>query len=325
MTTVTIRRTYKYQMYRSKNDQYLHRQITIAGSIYNHMIALQKRYYRLTGKHISKGDMQAHLSKLRMGKKGKKYIWWQALSAQTVQELVERVEGGYEQFFENLRKGKPRKVGLPNFKPSHRYTSFTLKQNGWKLLDSVLGSRLGNPNNNTIRRTGRIRISEKVMVNGKYKRKWRTYKFVLTRPIQGDIKQVTIKRDNVGDLWICFSVVEEIEIPDKVSAGQIGGFDFGLKAFLTNDEGQVIISPQFYRAGMREIQRRSRIHSRKVKGSNNRERARLDLARAHRRITNLRENHHWQLAHDLCDVYESMSSTPSTVRFDFPPPFMNFM
>ena len=169
-----------------------------------------------------------------------------------------------------------------------------------------MGSRVGNPQDKNIRRTGRIRISENVEVDSKYKKIMRTYKFVWTRPIQGDIKRITVKRDNVGDLWICFHVVEEIKIPDKASAGEIGGFDFGLKTFLTNDAGQVIVSPQFYRTQMHEIQRRSRVHSGKVKGSNNQERARLDLARAHRRIVNLRENHHWQLAHMLCKEYDVM-------------------
>ncbi len=118
MTPRKLNRTYKCKLYRTQKNRHLRRQVTIAGSIRNHMIALQKRYYRLTGQHINKTRMQAHLAKRRTGNKP----WWMA---QSVQQLVERVEVGYDRFFENLSEGKPRKVGLPNFKASRKYPSFT--------------------------------------------------------------------------------------------------------------------------------------------------------------------------------------------------------
>ncbi len=299
---------YNYMLYRNKKNRKLDHAITIAGNLRNHVIALHRRYYRLTGKHIPVKVMQAHIAKLRMGRisknkklgreakpYGKKRTYWQAVSAQSAQDICERVEKGYERFFDNLKAGKPRKVGLPRFKKSHKYTSFTLKTDSWKLHDEVtLGSRTGNPLDKNIRRTGRIEIMGT------------TYKFVWTRPIRGKIKTVTVKRDATGDIWISFTVEEYREIPNPVSTGKSGGFDFGLKTFLTNDEGECIVSPQFYRQGIHEIQRNSKALSSKQKGSNNRERARLDLARTHRRMANLRENHHWQLAHDLCDHYDVM-------------------
>jgi putative transposase len=304
---IEVRRTYKYKLYRGKQDKPLRRAIDIAGHIRNHIIALHKRYYRLTGKHIPKGQMQAYIAKLRMGRVqanqrlgregreyGKRYTFWQAIPSQAAQDMVDRVEAGYQRFFENVRQGKPRKVGLPNFKKAKTYTSFTLKQTGWKLLDNQVGSRTGQPTDKNIRRTGRVEILG------------RTYKFVWTRPIQGEIKTVTIKRDSVGELWICFSVVEKIEPPESVSTGKSGGFDFGLKHFLTNDEGQVKHAPEFYRQGMRRIQQGSQQHSSMLKKSSNRERARIQLARAHRDIASQRDNHHWHLAHELCDSYDVM-------------------
>ena len=42
-----INRTYKYKLYRSKKNKVLARRIDIAGIIYNHCIALHRRYYRL--------------------------------------------------------------------------------------------------------------------------------------------------------------------------------------------------------------------------------------------------------------------------------------
>ena len=48
-----VRRTYKYRLYASKRDKQLHQQIDVAGIIWNHALAIQKRYDRLTGKTSS--------------------------------------------------------------------------------------------------------------------------------------------------------------------------------------------------------------------------------------------------------------------------------
>ncbi|MCL4256481.1 MAG: helix-turn-helix domain-containing protein, partial [Anaerolineae bacterium] len=50
---VEVRKTYKYRLYRNnKVDGSLHHQINVAGMIWNHALALQRRYYKLTGKYI---------------------------------------------------------------------------------------------------------------------------------------------------------------------------------------------------------------------------------------------------------------------------------
>lgn len=58
-------RTYKYKLYKTKKDRYIHDVINISGIIYNHCIALHKRYYKLYGKHLNKFQLQKHLTKLK--------------------------------------------------------------------------------------------------------------------------------------------------------------------------------------------------------------------------------------------------------------------
>ncbi len=67
--------------------------------------------------------------------------------------------------------------------------------------------------------------------------------------------------------------------------GKIAGFDFGIRTFLTCSEGFKIESPQFFKQSMNAIQKANRELSRKVKGSHNRDRARLNLCRKHEDIT----------------------------------------
>ena len=271
---VEVRKTYKYRLYRSKRDTRLHQQINVAGMIWNHITALQRRYYRLFGNHIGKSRMQKHIAKLRM--RIPRFAYWRDLGSQAVQEVCERHEKTYQRFFAG-------QGGLPRFRKVKKYRSFTLKQAGWKLEDETLEKK-----------------------HRKLKIDKTTYKMVYHRPLCGEIKTVTIKRDGCNRLWACFSVIEKVAVPDVASTGKIGGFDFGLRTFLTTDDGHIVDAPPFYRADLprlREVQ--SRV-SKKVKGTRNRAAGKYHVARRQIRIVDKRRDWQYQLAHDLCDHYDVM-------------------
>lgn len=272
---VEVRKTYKYRLYRNnKVDGSLHHQINVAGIIWNHALALQRRYYKLTGKYIPLHVMKKHIAKLR--KCCPQYAYWKDLGSQAVQEVLERLDKAYMRFF--IKKG-----GLPHFKKVKKFKSFILKQTGWDLLGEQKGKKYR-----------KIRIGKKI------------YKFVYHRPLNGEIKTVAIKRDIAGRLWLCFSVIEKMAIPEKISTGKIGGFDFGLTDFLTTNEGATIESPQYYKRDLPRLRAIQSRVSRKVKGSNNHKAGMLHINRRHIRIADSRLDFHFQLAHDLCDQYDVM-------------------
>jgi len=53
-------KTYCFKLYRAKRNKKLHRSINIAGSIYNHLIALHRRYYRLYGRYLHANRLKKH-------------------------------------------------------------------------------------------------------------------------------------------------------------------------------------------------------------------------------------------------------------------------
>lgn len=280
---MTVRKTYKYRLYDSrKRNQQLHGAINLAGLIWNHALALQKRYYRLTGRYITSGQMKSHIKHLRM--RTQRFGRWKALGSQSVQEVIERLDNAYLQFFAKKRKRPPK------FKKVRNYKSFVLKQSAWKLLPDkkpVLPKGKG-----FIRGIGQIKIHNK------------TYKFIKHRPLNGTIKTITIKRDSLSHLWICFSVVEEMELPKRTMTGQAAGVDFGLKTFLTDSDGIEWMHPQFFKSELTRIRSLNRSLSRKQAGSCRRKRAKYLLARAHHRIDDKRRDFHFKLAHALCDQYD---------------------
>ena len=260
-----MRKTLKYRLYRSKRDKHLTEKVELASEIWNHFVALTRRYYEVYGKYPGYYALKRHLTKRKQRDKDR----WYGLNSQAGQDVIQRLDQAYQRFFEIASAGRP------GFKKRTRYTSFTLTQTGWKLLG-------GN----------RIRI-------GKH-----NYKFVKSRPIKGEIKTVTVKRDRCGDLWICFSVIKERPLPDLPRTGNAVGLDFGLKCFLTTSDGEEIEAPQYLKESLGEVQRLHRNLSRKKRGSNNRRKAKRKLSKAYRRISNQRRDWHFKLARRLFREYD---------------------
>ena len=69
-------KTYKFKLYNSKKNRKLQHQLWIASKIYNHCIALHKRYWHLFHRSLSKNKLQKHLTRI---KKLPKYQYWQEL------------------------------------------------------------------------------------------------------------------------------------------------------------------------------------------------------------------------------------------------------
>ena len=269
--------TYKYKLYSCcDSNKYIHQDIDAFAGVYNHFIALHKRYYRRFKKYPSKFTLIKHLTKL---KKTVRFAHWLSLPSQALQNVIERIDFGYQKFFAKENK-RP-----PEFRSLFKYKSYTLKQAGYEFLD-------GN----------KIQIG--FGVRGKIKR---VLKYHKSREFNVDsIKTVTIKRDRVGDLWLCVVAKAKRFKQRLVKTGKTAGFDFGLKTYLTASDGTQIQSPLFFKRNSRKVKKANRALSGKRKGSNNRHRARIDLARMHRRIANQREEYQWRLAHQLCEQYDVM-------------------
>ena len=259
-------KTLKFKLYPHKRNRHLKRMVNASGVVWNHCIALHKRYYRMSGKHLNCAKLQKHIAKVR-----KRNPFWQLVGSQAVQNICQRIEKAYQLFFKHKAKG----VKPPGFKKVKTYKSFTLKQAGYKFLNG-----------------GRVKIGNEV------------YQYWNSREIEGTVKTLTIKRTPLGELFMFVTVEPSTEHQITVETGKTAGFDFGLKTFLTCSEGFKIESPQFLKQSLNELRQASRNHSRKKKGSNNREQARLHLCRVHEKVVNRRRDWFWTLAHQLTDRFD---------------------
>ncbi len=109
---------YKYKLYRTKRTKHLDKMLREACFVWNHALALQKRYYRLYRSYIGISKMKAHFVNR---------ISRNLLHSQTVQEVLERLDTAYLRFFKHLT-ARP-----PKFRKAKDFTSFLFKQGGFKL------------------------------------------------------------------------------------------------------------------------------------------------------------------------------------------------
>lgn len=260
--------TYKYKLYASKQNKHLHRQINVAGCVWNHCIALHRRYYRLYGKSLNKYQLKKHITKL---KKQPRYAFWCELGSQAIQDVVLRIDKAYKLFFRNLKAGI--KTAPPSFRKVKKYKSFTLTQAGWALNGHHL--RIGK----------------------------RIYKFAKSRDVNGIIKTVTIKRNALGEVFVCFAVLQDSK-PNERRTGNIAAFDFGLKTFLTSSDGELIDSPQFFKQSQKQLASLQKRFAKKRRGSSSHRALKRQIASLHERIKNQRRDWFFKLAHKLTDTYD---------------------
>ena len=115
---------------------------------------------------------------------------------------------------------------------------------------------------------------------------------------------MTIKRDAVGDFWVCCACdVGDVE-PTLATTGNTGGIDFGLKTFLTFDDGSAIQSPECFKQDSHAIGAANRNLSRKKMGSGNRSKALKRLARVHRTVARQRADWQWKAAREVATKYD---------------------
>ena len=266
-------RTYKYKLYKTKRLKHIHDTINISGIIYNHCIGLHKRYYRLYGKHLNKYQLQKHLTKL---KKRDKHNFWKQVPSQSIQNITERIDEAYRKFFDYAKGKTKSKVSPPNFKKVNKYRSYTLKgKTGYKIEDNMIS------------------------LSG-YQ-----YRFWLSRPIKGTVKTITVKRDHIGDFYLCISLDQEDD-QTRAASGKSVGIDFGLKTFLTLSDHTEIGSPLYHLKYLKELKQLNRNLSKKQKGSKRRAKTKHQLAKLHIQIANSRKDHFHKLSNDLARKYDTI-------------------
>ena len=219
---------------------------------------------------ISYNSQTAQLTALRQSDP-----FWAETFVLAQRSALRRVDHAFSAFFARCKRGD--KPGHPRFRAKRRYDSFGIGRVSVK-KDRVHVPKLGH------------------------------VKMNLYRPIGGKIKNATIRRDAVGKWWITFQC-DVGKAPVKVIAQHIAperviGIDLGLTTLVTLSTGAAIENPRCARLAADQLARRQRKMARKQRRSENRERKRILVAKAHAHVTNQRLDYARQEAKKLLDCFD---------------------
>ena len=181
-----------------------------------------------------------------------------SIHSQVLQDVVLRLDKAYQAFFAGLSR-------YPRFRRSGRYNSFTYPQSGFGLK----GDRI------RLSTIGEVRVT-------------------LHRGVSGAIRGATIIRDI--DQWFVALPVEEDHDVMQSGDGKVG-VDAGISNVVALSDGTLISNPRFLNKSVERIKSLQRRLSHKKKGSSNREKAKLSLAKAWRKARRRRDD----FAHKLSD------------------------
>jgi putative transposase len=215
-----------------------------------------KLYKSNQGNDRFTNPMKQH--KLLNSLKKSQFPWMYQCSKCAPQEALRNLGQAFKNFQRGLKEGK--QIGFPKFKSKGVNDSFrltgTIRFEGRKIQ---------------LPRLGKIRIKEK--------RK---------QYFKGRILSVTVKRRE--DRWfVSVTVEEEIEDPKPIVSYAVG-VDLGIKTLATLSDGTTFSNPRALGRRIKKLRKLSKSLSRKKKGSKNREKAKLRLARMHLEIFNVRQD-----------------------------------
>jgi len=260
---------YKFRLYPSKRQiAVLEEKLEICRQTYNWLLLHCRETYKETKKLPRQFDLNNILTGFKIQREEIRHVHSQAL-----QNISKRIKDAYTGFYARRRVGL--KAGLPRFKKYGTYKSITYPQFGYK----IEGNRL------KLSKVGNVRLRQH-------------------RDIQGQIKTLTVKCNASGKWYACFSCIIEEEIREKPFNDV--GIDVGLKTFAVLSDKTVIENPRLYRKSEKSLARLQRQLSRKKKGSNNRNKATVKVARLHEYIQNSRRDFLHKASRMIADNYETV-------------------
>jgi putative transposase len=211
----------------------------------------------------NRNDLQCYSAVL-----AREYAFASLLNSQARQAAADRAWAAIARFYDNCRNHKPGKKGYPRFQHDNRSVEY--KTTGWKL----------EPDGRHITFIDGCGIGRLRLVGNKGQR-------IEEFPLK-QIKRVRIVRR--ADGYFCQFAVDASRRVEHVPTGKHVGIDLGLKAFLTDSEGNTVPNPRYLRKAEKRLKRLHRRLSRKQKKSANRKKARKALARAHLKVQRQRED-----------------------------------
>jgi len=255
---------YNFRVYPTPGQQVeLAKAFGCARVVFNDGLRLRQQAREAGEKYISDAVLSSRL--ITQAKATPERAWLGEVSAVVLQQALADLNTAYRNFFASISgKRKGRKLAPPRFrsrKDNRQAIRFT-KNSRFKVLDN-----------------GRLRLPKV----GDLAVRW-------SRTLPSDPSSVAIIKDAAGRYFASFVVQTTDEALPPVESEV--GIDLGLTHFAVLSDGTKVAAPKFLRRAARKLRTLQKDLARKQRGSQNRTKAVVKVARAHARVADTRRD--WQ-------------------------------
>lgn len=234
--------------------------------VYNNCLAYKIQKYNEEKTSVGFGELGKHLTNLKS-----EFIWLKDVHSKVLQQSLINLEYSYKNFFKNG-------MGFPNFKKKNQKQSCRFPVDA---ISGINGNRI-----NLIRQLKDIH----------YKCSKRDEKILNKH--QNLIKSATLSKSKSSQYYlsILINIKSSKQLPktDKVI-----GIDLGIKDFIVTSNNQSFENIKVKRNNQKKLIKLNRELSRKQKDSQNKNKARIKLAKFHEKLNNQKENYLHQVSNQL--------------------------
>ena len=258
----------KIRIYPTDNQEvYINKLLGTCRYIYNNLLAFKKQEYEEKQNNISFAQLGKKLTQLKTENE-----WIKESHSKVLQQSLIDLDKAYKNFFKE-------KKGYPKFKSKKD------KQSCRFPIDAISGIN-GN----------RINIINPLKdIHYKCSRKDEKY---LNR-YKDNIKSATLTKTKSGKYYLSIlidgSLTKELSQPTN----QFIGIDLGIKDFVITSNGETYDNIKIKRNNEKKLTKLHKELSRKQKGSNNRNKAKIKLAKAYEKLNNIKENYLHSIVNQL--------------------------
>lgn len=275
-------RAIKVRLYPNKEqEQKINKTLGCYRFVYNHMLALKQDAYKRNRTNLG----LCELSKYFHGtlRKDEQYAWLKEENTNVMNQAIRQMLSAYDKFF----------------KQHNRFPKFKSKKDKQSALFSSLAiSKLNTFETRHITLTKplknlRFRCSDLYLIRlQKYSK---------------NIRNATLSKTKSGNYFLSILVeMEDTELKKFEHTDKQVGIDLGVKDFVITSDGEVFENKHFLKKEEKKMNRLQRQLSRKVKGSNNREKQRVKISKLFERITNKKEAYIHYVVNELLSHYDTI-------------------
>ena len=251
-------KTYKIRIYPNKHqEELINRTIGCCRFVYNYYLDLKIKEYKKNKKSLTYNMCANHLTQLKQ-----ELEWLNEVDSISLQQSLRDLDSAYQNFFRRLKKGEI-KLGFPKFKS---------KKNNKQSYRTI------NTNDNAYIHKNKIKLPKLKIV-----------KFKDNRNIIGKINSYTISKMPSGKYFVSILVEQEIN-KFPINNNEIG-IDLGIKDFAIISEGNKYENIRTLYKYENKIKKLQRKFFKQNKGSNNRQKTKIKIARLYEKISNTRKDY----------------------------------